>query len=188
MNKIIIIEGARNVGKTYLIEKLGDVLPTYKFPFAKYFNESFTTDIDTDSKQALNGERELFFLTLGYDITIFDLAKKGLLRSDIIVDRGILSDIIFGIQSGRINEQTAIDAWNWLIQEYDDVFEIVYINAIYKEDDRNKDAWDHYNKDETIKLTIDFLDKVNYDVHMINNKFNISSVNNFRNGIIDLIS
>lgn len=187
MAKIIIIEGSRNVGKTFLIDKVKDIVSIYKFPFVKYFNESFTNNIPDNIKQQFNDKRELFFLTLGYDITILDLMKKGLIKHDLIVDRGILSDIVFGLQSKRITENDAINAWKWLMNEYGQFFEIVYITSNNKEDNRNKDAWCHYNNTENVKLSIDFLKNVNYEPCIINNSFNNKSVENFRKCIIDLI-
>lgn len=189
MNKIIMIEGARNVGKTYLINSLENA-QTYKFPFSKYFNESYTDGLPDSAKMNCNGEESLFYLTIGYDITILDLAKKGLLKTDLIVDRGILSDIIFAIQAGRIDYYNAIKAWNWLYTEYEDVFKIYYITTDLNTDNRNKDAWNIYDQKETMDLYNNFIEIGNrdfrYDIHVFKNNFDDVSVTKFRNDI-DLI-
>jgi len=186
MAKLIQIEGARNVGKTYLIGKLTKGMPTYKFPFAKYFNECYTVDADDEKKKSMNSDRELYFLTLGYDITILDMFKNGLIGQDMIADRGILSNIIFGIQSGRISEWDGQRAWKWLCEEYGDIFEIVYIHTEPKEDKRNKDMWDIYDRDATMKLYDSFIESSRTHIYTIENKFDLHSIDRFNN-LIDTI-
>jgi len=182
----IQIEGARFTGKTYLIDKLTNGFQTYKFPFAKYFNESFAKDISIINKKELNSKKELYYLTLGYDITILDLAKNGLISQDLIVDRGILSNIIFGIQSGRISISEGIQAWEWLCTEYGDIFEVVYVKAKLNDDKRNKDMWDIYDQAETMSLYETFIRSVNTNIHIFENNFDIDSVNRFNTLIDDI--
>lgn len=177
--KIKFIEGARNVGKTFLINSLNNI-QVYKFPFAKYFNDSYSLNKDPLS---VNSNPELFFLTLGYDITILDLCKQGIIKDDIIVDRGILSDIIFGIQSGRITMQTGIDAWNWLFKEYGEYFEIIYIHADIKKDERGKDMWTIYSQSDTDKIYNEFVNTCNINMKYYKNNFDNISVDNFSNFI-----
>lgn len=184
--KIIFIEGARNIGKTYLIDKLTKGILSYKFPFAKYFNESFTKDISDTNKKELNSKRELYYLTLGYDITILDLAKNGLISQDLIVDRGMLSNIIFGIQSGRISITEGMQAWEWLCTEYGDIFEIVYIKTKLNDDKRNKDMWDIYDQAETMSLYETFIEAANTHIYTFENKFDINSVDRFNTLIDDI--
>jgi hypothetical protein len=182
MAKVIMIEGPRNVGKTFLIKSLGNKIPTYKFPFAKYFNESFSK-VNTDEPNSI---KELFYLTLGYDITILDLAKQGLLKEDLIVDRGILSNIIYGIQSGRISEDEGFEAWKWLNTEYKDYFSVIYIDVpdeMQSADNRNKDMWQMYDNTKTRKIYEDFIlriDKYFLDTDQIHDKNNMSLfINNY---------
>lgn len=181
--KLVMIEGARNVGKTYLIDKLTKGIQTYKFPFAKYFNESFAKEFSEAGKKELNSKKELYYLTLGYDITILDLFKNGLISQDLIADRGILSNIVFGIQSGRISISEGMDAWEWLCEEYGDYFEIVYVTTKPKEDARNKDMWDIYDQAETMNLYNTFIQAAGTHVYEFENQFDDRSVERFNSAI-----
>jgi len=186
MNKVIFIEGARNVGKTYLIGNLKSDIQTYKFPFAKYFKESFSKVHRDEAMEEVNSKKELYYLTLGYDITILDLFKKGLISENLIVDRGFLSNLVFGVQSGRITVEEGIAAWSWLCKEYEDCFEVVYVCAQPNNDGRNKDAWDIYGQKETMDLYTEFMDTSHSNVMTFENKFDARSVYRF-NSVIDNI-
>lgn len=178
MAKILMIEGARFVGKSYLVDNLNLGVQTYKFPFAKYFNDSFAKARAQEIKNDLNSKKELYYLTLGYDITILDLMKQGIITQDLIVDRGILSNIVFGIQSGRITKEEGQDAWDWLCTEYGEFFEIVYIHTEFKKDDRNKDMWgDIYEQQKTTDLYQQFI--MNTTIPSFENKFDAHSVERF---------
>lgn len=172
--KIILVEGIRCVGKSYLIDNLDNDIQTYKFPFAKYFNDSFTKGLNDKEKKEANSKRELFYLTFGYDITLFDLMKNGIIKQNIIVDRGILSDIVFGIQSGRITLDDGQEIWQWICKEYSEYFEIVYIHTNSKEDNRNKDMWDIYDREKTSAIYQLFIQNIH--IHKFKNKFDKASV------------
>jgi hypothetical protein len=179
MNKIIFVEGARNVGKTFLLDKLDNDYIIYKFPFSQYFNELHTYNIN-EEKQKLNSDPKLFFLTLGYDITILDLASKGLLKQDLFVDRGIISDLVFGIQAGRINKEFAIVVLKWIIENYGDVFKILYITADNKTDERAKDDWNHYDKSLSNEIFFNLIKDINVFPYYFNNDFNNESIIRFK--------
>lgn len=168
---IFFIEGARNVGKTYLIDKLNK--PVYKFPFKDVY-----TEYSSMSDSHINSNKELFYLNLGYDITLLDLVKNGQIKHDIIVDRGILSDIIFGIQSGRITKELGIKWWNYLCM-YEDYFETIYIYSKFEEDNRNKDMWEFYESEKTHQLYLEFMDEIDYEPIIFKNNKNKKSVNKF---------
>lgn len=177
--KMLQIEGARNVGKTFLIDRLNVGIDTYKFPFAKFFNDAYTDGVDLADKHIYNKKRELYYLTLGYDITILDLFKKGLIGQDLIVDRGILSNIIYGIQAERITFDDGLLYWKWLCKEYGEFFDILYIKADTKSDNRNKDMWNLYEQKETLKLYQDFFDVISDPVLVFDNKYDSGSVERF---------
>lgn len=176
-NFIIQVEGVRNVGKTFLLNTLNNSI-IYKFPFVKYFNELHTYNIE-NVKQQLNNDPKLFFLTLGYDITILDLASKGLLKQDLIVDRGILSDIVFGIQAQRIDKEFGLIVLNWIIKNYGHIFKVVYIFSDNIIDNRNKDEWKHYNIIETNKIYHYLFDNLNITPIFFKNNFDKISIERF---------
>lgn len=176
---IIYVEGARNVGKTYMLNSIKNKidLTQYKFPFVDFYNE-----YNSDNNKS-NSDVELFYTTIGYDLTLLDLVQKQIIKENIIVDRGILSNIIFGIQSKRIDLDTGIKWWNYLYTKYSDVFKIVYLYSDINEDNRNKDMWSFYDIQETHNLYLQFFNHINYEPIKIHNKYNISSENTFFNKI-----
>lgn len=174
---IYFIEGARNVGKTFLINKLKELnMETYKFPF----KDVYTKYIQISPETNLNDDSELFYTTLGYSITILDLMRQGQIKHDIIIDRGVLSDLIFGIQSGRIDKKIAIEWWSHLF-EYEDLFKTVYIYSDNNKDNRNKDEWSFYDIDKTHKIYLSFMEEIDYKPIMFKNEYNEESVNYFIN-------
>ena len=157
VNKILFVDGARNVGKTYLISNIDKT--NYKFPF-----NDIIIDLAIDKNDS-----KLFYLTFGYNITLLDMVKKGIINN-IVVDRGILSDIVFGLQSGRITMDEAIRFWNIINSKYGDYFNIINIKAEYTKDTRSKDNW-VYNAIQTEHITNTFLKNVNHNVlHFFNHK------------------
>lgn len=186
MPKLVQIEGVRNCGKTYLVDRLNLGIKTYKFPFAKYFNESFTKNDDITTKVEMNSKKELYYLTLGYDITVLDLMKQGIITQDLIVDRGILSNIVYGVQSGRISFDEGQEAWNWLCKEYGEFFEIIYIHTDFRKDERNKDMWgDIYEREKSADLYQHFIRGTN--TPQFQNKFDNESIIRFNDCIAEIL-
>ena len=173
IKKLIIVEGARNVGKTYLIDKISS-LNKYKFPFAKYYNDAYSKTIDDNSNS------ELFYFTAGFDITLFDMHKNGLIQNNLMLDRGFLSNIVLGIQSKRITYEQGVKHLNYILNNYPNSFEIVYIIAPEKIDDRNKDAWEIYKQKETLELYDKFLKLIPTQyIHIQKNNFDEKDKYNF---------
>lgn len=196
MNKIIQIEGARNCGKTFLTrsllqevgEEFGEV---YKFPFVDFYDNLFmemnNRIPNNPHKMDFNNKPELYYFTLGYDIMLLDLAKKGLLKGNIIVDRGWLSNIVFGVQSGRIDFETGVTVAKWLDKNYSDILVTLYItgDSNVTDESRNKDAWSIYKTDKSRKIYSDlFVEMEKSRIIRFENKFDSESVDRY----IDIIS
>lgn len=196
MNKIIQIEGARNCGKTFLtnklIEEVGEEFgEVYKFPFVDFYDNLFmemnNCIPNSPNKMKYNNKPELYFFTLGYDIMLLDLAKKGMLNGNIIVDRGWLSNIVFGVQSGRIDFETGVIVAKWLDKNYSDILVTLYISgdSNVADESRNKDAWSIYHTDKSRKIYSDlFVEMEKSKIIRFENKFDEASVNQY----IDIIS
>jgi hypothetical protein len=149
MAKAIIIEGSRNVGKTHLLKSLDLPDNAYKFPFASYFNDCFKNDFEGDWT-AVNGRSELSYFSLASDIAILDLIKQGHITHDILLDRNFLSTLAFGLLTKRITVEQATNQLKWVLDNYGDIIEIVYIKSDSgQNDDRAKDTWEVYNKKDT---------------------------------------
>lgn len=171
---ITICEGARYVGKTYLLSKVKDMFPVYKFPFKNYY-DLFFPDITK------NDNREIFHAAAGFDLSVHDLYKNDLVENGIVLDRGFLSNIIFGLQAKRIDFEYADKMFDFILESYGDTFHIMYIEAEDRTDDRNKDVWNFYNKSETVSLYNRYIPKL---VEMgkatvFQNKFDDESVKEF---------
>jgi hypothetical protein len=181
MHQIVTVEGARNCGKTFLISQLDNSFKRYKFPFAKYFNEVYRPQFANlhDSKEANNSDAELFHFTMGYDVSIFEMVKQGILTESVVVDRGVLSDLVFGVQSGRVRQSDAIVTWKWFCDTYGDAFTIVYIDGIMSEDGRDKDMWDLYGIGETRALYEMFFALGGKQPIVVSNNFDGASVERF---------
>jgi len=147
---VVFVDGARNVGKSYLINKQINV---YKFDFNKFIN---------DFKLAAN-DSKLFYVNIGYNYTLLDMWSKDLLPKKLIVDRGILSDIVFGIMSGRISEDEGL----LTLKKFDTFdFKIIYVIADEIRDDRQKDNW-KYNQSIYDDISIKLLNNLDKDKYVI---------------------
>jgi len=132
---ITIFEGQRNSGKTFLSREYSSLknLRIFKFDFVGWFNRLELPDSDTTTHN----------FALGKELMLLQLNRDGLLP-DFVLDRGILTVLTWGILSGRITENEAINQIKMIAEEgLFDNCEIVYV---YGENpnkgDRNKDNWD----------------------------------------------
>jgi hypothetical protein len=132
---LIIFEGSRNSGKTYLAQKASEHnnIPLYKFEFVKWFNELGLVD---DS-------RESHLFALGKELQLLQANRDGILQP-IILDRGFLTVLVWGVLSKRIDFEEAIDELNKIISsgllKNCKVFYVHGDNP--NKSDRNKDNWD----------------------------------------------
>lgn len=172
---IYFIEGARNTGKTFLINQLNDI-NVYKYPFKDIY--SVYEEIN-DNKQDLNNQKDLFYITIGNASTIIDLINKKLLN-DLLFDRSIFSDLVFAIQANRITENEVINWYNKYFKQYEHLFKTIFIYSDNINDNRNKDNWDIYNIQQTNNIYKNLFDKINYKPILFKNNFDNDSINKFK--------
>jgi hypothetical protein len=92
---LIVVEGARLSGKSYLISEQ-NILPVFKFDF----NSSFSLwDFGKKSQ-------DTHWFGLGKEVMLHELDNAGFLGKTII-DRGILTNSVWGVFQGRISEEQA---------------------------------------------------------------------------------
>lgn len=174
LKPIIICEGCRNVGKSFLINTIKDLYLTYKYPF----NEWFINVYDNDMTNNIN--KEIFYLIFGQDSCLFDMYNKGLIKDQLVLDRGFLSNIVFGIQSKRITLEEAIKNLKWQLEKWPELFKIVYITSKNTEDLRDKDKWSIYNSEETDKIYRHLFKELNIEpIEFFNNKDKESEIKFF---------
>lgn len=175
---ITIFEGARNSGKTYLAEKAAEhnSLPLYKFQFVEWFNRLNLPD---------NG-RETHLFALGKEVQLLQVNRDGILPP-IILDRGFLTVLVWGVLSKRIFFEEAIEQLNQIIEL--GLLENCKIYYIHGDNpnkmDRNKDNWDFRDNTSDEKylyekfITYLLNNHPNFEkfsIHSFENKFDETSI------------
>ena len=175
---LVIFEGARNSGKTYLAQRASDYnkIPLYKFQFVNWFNNLNLKDDSRDS--------HLF--ALGKELQILQANRDGILHP-IILDRGFLTVLVWGVLSNRISFDESIDQLDKIIKsgllENCKVFYIHGDNP--NKSERNKDNWDFrdntsdekYLYEKFIKHILNTYPSFNsFSIHSFENKFNETSI------------
>ena len=176
---LIIFEGARNSGKTYLAGRAADYnsLPLYKFEFVKWFNDLNLSD---DS-------RESHLFALGKELQLLQANRDGVLQS-IILDRGFLTVLVWGVLSKRIIFEEAIDELNQIISSgLLNNCKIYYIHGDNpNKSERNKDNWDFRDNTSDEKYLYEKFIKhlletypgpfEDFSIYTFENKFNETSI------------
>lgn len=132
---LVIFEGARNSGKTYLAQKASEHnnIPLYKFEFVKWFNELGLED----------SSRSSHLFALGKELQLLQANRDGILHP-IILDRGFLTVLVWGVLSKRIDFGEAIEQLDKIVSS--NLLENCKVYYIHGDNpnksDRNKDNWD----------------------------------------------
>jgi hypothetical protein len=176
---LIIIEGSRKSGKTYLISQQ-DQFQVFKFPF----NESF-------SKWEFGKKNsDIHWFGLGKEVMLHELNKEGFINK-IIVDRGILTNSVWGVFQGRITvEQAKSDLLNFYERGLFKDVNILIIEGNSK-NDRIKDVWDEDDKrgeEERALFSMfsSFLKDLGVEINVFHNSMDFESVLRFKTKISEL--
>jgi len=173
---IILIEGARNSGKTFLVDKL-ESASKYKFPFPYWF----------DKLKLENNSKECHNFGLSKEILFHELNRDGFL-GHICLDRGILTVLVWGVMEKRITIQESLEQLDLFISEglFRNV-KVLYVSGNNPIKREFKDFWNDSDVEEEAKLyEIFFLalsrDPVgkNIEIHRIHNNFDPESINKFK--------
>ena len=173
---LIIVEGPRKSGKSYLISQQKD-LPVFKFDF----NSNFSLwDFGKRSQ-------DVHWFGLGKEVMLHELNASGFLDT-MIVDRGILTNSVWGVFQGRVTRsQAEKDLINFHKRGLFNNVKIIVIEGEWQEK-RSKDIWDSDDSRsaEERDLFTSFsllLRDLGVDVRSFNNNFDIESVVRFKNEI-----
>lgn len=177
---MVIIEGPRNVGKTFLLSKTGLDDKIYKFSVSQFFDLF-----------GLQAEEKMVGFSLGKDFQIMKLNKEGLIRPRTIMDRGFLSSVVYGVINNRFTKQFGDFYVKYIVDNFlsDDVL-IVYIDAGCEGNpNRCKDRWDNKiefeNQIEIYKRYLPMIPRGNLTV--FRNNFTPKSIEEFKELIEEAI-
>jgi hypothetical protein len=171
---LVIIEGARSSGKSYLISQQQE-LPVFKFDF----NTNFSYwEFKKDST-------ELHWFGLGKEIMLHEL-KISLGLPKMIIDRGILTNSVWGVLQKRISvRQAKKDLHNFNERGFFKGNKIVLINGNHKRPE-GKDVWGDsreriLEEKYLFDMFFDFLQGIGVDIIKFENNIDNDSVNKFKN-------
>jgi len=174
---IIIFEGCRNSGKTFLSKQISEDLyiPRFQFDFVEYFN-----GLNLESKESESAHS----FSMGKDLMLMQLNRDGFIPGDVIIDRGFLTVLSWGLLEKRIDPPTArkhIGLLNSGGLTRD--IHIIYIEGDNPDQsDRNKDMWDDIEKTNSEKFAYEFMlhqissDHTDIEVTRFRNEFNEQSI------------
>ena len=177
---LIIFEGARNSGKSYLARRASEdfKVPLYKFDFVDWFN----------SLKLGDESRETHLFALGKELQILQLNRDEIIPS-LILDRGFLTVLVWGVLSNRISFEEALEELNQIVSKgLLERCKMFYIHGDNPDKSkRNKDNWDF--RDNTFDekfLYSKFINHIletypsfdNFSVYSFENKFNETSIIN----------
>jgi hypothetical protein len=173
---LIIVEGSRKSGKSYLISQQDD-FPVFKFDF----NSNFSVwDFEKQTEK-------IHWFGLGKEVMLHELHSLGFLE-EMIVDRGILTNSVWGVFQGRISrDQAEQDLINFHKRGLFKNIRIILIEGEWSEK-RSKDIWDEddLRTEEERSLFRSFsllLKDLGVDVRTFTNNFDLDSVERFKKEI-----
>ncbi len=178
---LIIIEGARRSGKSFLISSKSDV-PVFKFDFNPVF----------EGLNFMKNSPEVHYLGLGKELMLHQLNRDGFIDGNIIVDRGIITNTVWAVFQRRISLELAKKEIEWCINSG------LLVNTSFvaiigtHSDKRSKDIWDGDDSRVTEEIDLfneiyNFMEVRGIKIHRFTNTFDPSAINNFSNFINELI-
>lgn len=191
---MIYIEGPRNAGKTYLLERYLKENPnkffTYKFPYFDLYEK-------LELGKELNAGT---FFSYGKDLDLLSLAKMNLLPKNLILDRGFVSTIIFAMIFRKAKEEDMTKYIELIKEKYQGVkIDILYVepntnkrDSLGLSEGREKDTAElpslNLIGDPILDNTYTFkyqwvlqqlVNQPNISIHRFTNNFDEESVNSF---------
>jgi len=144
---VILIEGARNTGKTFLLSH--SKFDSYKFPFIEYYKAMIAKKPEDTGHES----KEAFHFTTAFDVSLFSMMDSGVLCpiAPLLIDRSFLSNLVLGELQSRITHQEGRDYIDFLAdQGYLEKLRMVYVDKFSPESGRstNKDDWEFLGYEE----------------------------------------
>lgn len=171
---IYLIEGARNSGKTFLVNSLETDL-NYKFDFTNWVGH---LDI-------VNKKKEIHQFSLAKEIMLHDLNRNGFIEK-IISDRGIFTVLTWAVLEGRVTEQECYSQLKNFVEKglLKDT-NIIYVEGNNPEKRQEKDFWSDDVKYKEKDILEKFIKVYEMDFHgsvrFFENRFDSDSIKRFKN-------
>lgn len=167
---IIIFEGCRNSGKTFLSKKVSEALSIERFQFD-------FTDYLSSLNIGSRGSKSAHFFAVGKDLMLMQLNRDGFIQRDVIIDRGFLTVFAWGL----VEKRTDLSNIKNQIKLLSDKGLTSGVSVIYIEGenpdkiDRKKDVWDPIEKTGS--------EKVSYEIAMMEmeSRYPDISITRFKN-------
>ena len=195
---LILIEGHRHSGKTYLIEKFIEQnkdprVHYYKFQFAKYIDELGMRDQDTGAG--------VHYFSIANVLTILELNQSLMSDKILIFDRCIFSAYVWSIYRERMDTYRLLDEFRKILTGplYQNV-KVVYVdrNEEIHVDKREKDYFSNFENADKEKelferIFSEFMPQItdldrNNEFDRITNQFNEESSVQFNQMLTELIN
>ena len=184
---IIIFEGCRNSGKTFLSKQISEdvCIPRFQFDFVEYFK-----GLGLESRES----RSAHSFSMGKDLMLMQLNRDGYISEDLIIDRGFLTVLSWGLLEKRIDLPAAREQLNLLhANGLAKDLHIIYVEGENPDhSNRNKDMWDGIEKTGNEKVAYEFiLNQIESDyrdikVTRFRNEFNEQSIHDLSKIIEDV--
>lgn len=180
--KLIFIEGVKNSGKTYLIEN--SKFPSYKFPFANYFNQF----LKTGDNELGNGDKATYHFSTSFDVSLLSMHKMGLIKTPLLIDRGFLSNVALGTIQGRISDEEGRKYLDFLDdQEFYGATRVIYVNNTSLSGAGRqvpKDQWESLDRIRLHEKYMEYMEYMNEKFYIkcefFNNSFDEDSLDRFK--------
>jgi len=169
-----LIEGARNTGKTYLLQQAH--IKTYKFPFPFWYGKLKLSNNDLGTHQ----------FAISKEIMLHHLNRDKHITKKLYIDRGILTVLVWGVMENRITMDEAVkQLWTFAKEGLFDETEIIYIHGTNPRECGSKDVWDDSSKNKEVLLYEELLSELhealpNLKITRFANEFTMFSSLEFR--------
>ena len=173
-----LIEGARNSGKTYLLQWAR--IEAYKFPFPFWYGKLKLSNNDGGTHQ----------FAISKEIMLHHLNRDSHITKELFVDRGILTTLVWGVLEDRVSMDDAVkQLWTFANEGLFDNTEIIYVSGDNPRERGSKDVWDDTDKKREVLLYEELLTELhealpNLKITRFVNRFDMISAVEFREEII----
>jgi hypothetical protein len=176
---LFVVEGSRKSGKTHFVNSQ-TWFPVFKFDF----NSLYTTLSLPERGQKTH------HIGLGKELMVHQLNRDGFLN-DVMMDRGVITNSVWGILNGRVKESQVLSEINYMIENGLFKNTIFFLILGTHSEERSKDVWDHMDIKipEEMSLFIklfEYISERGVRTHVIQNKFDASSLSDFQTLIKNL--